>query len=80
VVWIPVVGRARDLTDAQCRGVRAIDLIYADMTITFPSSFKGQDVRVMTLRSDGIDLELAAPAQLLDIIRHRLARTAPRAS
>jgi hypothetical protein len=80
LVWVPVIGRARDLTDAQCAGVRAIDWIYADMTLWLPSSYQGENVRVMTLRSDGIDLELAAPAQLLEIIRYRLARTTPGAS
>ena len=80
LVWVPVIGRARDLTDAQCAGERAIDWIYADMTLRLPSSYKGENVRVMTLRSDGIDLELAAPAQLLEIIRYRLARTTPGAS
>jgi hypothetical protein len=75
VVWMPAIGRARDLTDAQCAGVRAIDRIYADMTLYLPSSWKGENVRVMTLRSGGTDLELAAPAQLLEIIRYCLART-----
>jgi hypothetical protein len=75
VAWVPAIGRARDLTDAQCAGVRAIDRIYADMTLYLPSSWKGENVRVMTLRSSGTDLELAAPAQLLEIIRYCLART-----
>lgn len=77
LVWMPSIGRARDLTDAQCVGVRPIDWIYADMTLTLPASFKGGNVRVMTLRSDGTDLELAAPAQLLEIIGSCLARTPP---
>jgi hypothetical protein len=80
LVWVPVIGRARDLTDALCVGERAIDWIYADMTLWLPASYKGENVRVMTLRSDGIDLELAAPAQLLEIIRYCLARTIPGAS
>jgi hypothetical protein len=80
LVWAPAIGRSRDLTDAQCAGVRAVDPIYADMTLWLPASWKGEDVRVMTLRSDGIDLELAAPAQLLEIIRYRLARATPGAA
>ena len=80
MVWVPAIGRARDLTDAQCAGVRAIDRIYADMTLLTPSSWRGEDVRVMTLRSNGIDLELAAPAQLLEIIRYCLAKTTPGAA
>ena len=74
-MWVPAIGRARDLTDARRSGVRAIDRIYADMTLYLPSSWKGENVRVMTLRSGGTDLELAAPAQLLEIIRYCLART-----
>jgi len=77
LVWLPAIGRARDLTDAQCAGVRAVDWIYTDMTLSLPSSYKGENVRVMTLRSGGIDLELAAPAQLIEIIRYSLARTTP---
>lgn len=80
LVWAPAIGRSRDLTHAQCAGVRAVDPIYADMTLWLPASWKGEDVRVMTLRSDGIDLELAASAQLLEIIRYRLARTTPGAA
>jgi hypothetical protein len=80
LAWEPAIGRARDLTDAQCVGVRAIDRNYADMTLWLPTSWQGENVRVMTLRSDGTDLELAAPAQLLEIIRSCLTRTTPGAS
>jgi hypothetical protein len=72
VVWVPLTGRARDLTSAQCAGSRQIDTTYTEMTLSLPSYYKGENVRVMTLHADGTDLELAAPARLLEIIRHSL--------
>lgn len=47
------------------------------MTLSLPSYYQGENVRVLTLHADGADVELAAPAQLLEIIRYGLARTAP---
>jgi hypothetical protein len=49
------------------------------MTLSLPSYYKGENVRVITLHAGGTDIELAAPAQLLEIIRYSLARTTPRA-
>jgi len=77
VIWVPLTGRARDLTGAQCTGGRRIDTTYTEMTLSLPSYYKGENVRVITLRADGTDIELAAPAQLLEIIRYSLARTTP---
>jgi hypothetical protein len=77
VVWAPLAGRARDLTGAQCAGGRRTDPTYTEMTLRLPSYYKGESVRVITLHADGSDIELAAPAQLLEIIRYSLARTAP---
>jgi hypothetical protein len=77
VTWEPMTGRARDLTGAQCAGDRRIDTTYTEMTLTLPSYYKGENVRVITLHADGTDIELAAPARLLEIIRYSLARTTP---
>lgn len=77
VVWVPLTGRARDLTGAQCTGGRQIDPTYTEMTLSLPSYYRGENVRVMTLRAGGTDIELAAPAKLLEIIRYSLARTTP---
>jgi hypothetical protein len=75
VAWAPLAGRARDLTGAQCTGGRRIDPTYTEMTLRLPSYYKGEGVRVITLHADGADIELAAPAQLLEIIRYSLAKT-----
>ena len=72
VAWVPLTGRARDLTGAQCTGSRQIDPTYTEMTLSLPSYYKGEDVRVMTLHAGGTDIELAAPARLLEIIRYSL--------
>lgn len=77
VAWAPFVGRTRDLTGAQCTGGRRIDPTYTEMTLRLPSCYKGESVRVITLHAEGTDTELAAPAQLLEIIQHSLARTTP---
>ena len=47
------------------------------MTLSLPSYYRGENVRVMTLRAGGTDIELAAPAKLLEIIRYSVARTTP---
>jgi hypothetical protein len=77
VIWVPLTGRARDLTGAQCTGGRQIDPTYTEMTLRLPSYYKGENVRVITLHAGGTDIELAAPARLLEIIRYSLARTRP---
>lgn len=77
VAWVPLTGRARDLTGAQCTGSRQIDPTYTEMTLSLPSYYKGENVRVITLHAGGTDVELAAPARLLEIIRYSLARTLP---
>jgi hypothetical protein len=77
VIWLPLTGRARDLTGAQCTGGRQIDPTYTEMTLSLPSHYKGENVRVITLHAGGTDVELAAPARLLEIIRYSLARTMP---
>ena len=74
VVWVPLTGRARDLTGAQCTGGRQIDRGYTEMTLSLPSYYKGENVRVITVHAGGTDVELAAPAQLLEIIRYSLAK------
>jgi hypothetical protein len=75
VVWVHLTGRARDLTGAQCTGSRQMDPTYTEMTLSLPSYYKGEDVRVMTLHAGGTDIELAAPARLLEIIRYSLGDT-----
>ena len=77
VVWVPLTGRARDLTGARCTGGRQIDPAYTEMTLSLPSYYRGENVRVITLHAGGTDVELAAPALLLEIIRYSLARTTP---
>jgi hypothetical protein len=77
VIWVPLTGRARDLTGAQCTGGRQIDTTYTEMTLSLPSYYQGENVRVITLHAGGTDIELAAPARLLEIIRYTLARTTP---
>jgi len=77
VAWVPVTGRARDLTGAPCTGRRQIDPTYTEMTLRLPSYYKGENLYVITLHAGGTDIELAAPAQLLEIIRYSLARTTP---
>jgi hypothetical protein len=77
VIWVPLTGRARDLTAAQCTGDRRIDTTYTEITLNLPSYYKGENVRVITLHAGGTDIELAAPARLLEIIRYSLARTMP---
>jgi hypothetical protein len=77
VIWVPLTGRARDLTAAQCTGDRRIDTTYTEITLNLPSYYKGENVRVIMLHAGGTDIELAAPARLLEIIRYSLARTTP---
>jgi hypothetical protein len=77
VVWVPLAGRARDLTGAQCTGGRQIDPTYTEMTLSLPSYYRGENVRIITLHAGGTDIELAAPAQLLEVIGYSLARTTP---
>ena len=80
VIWVPLTGRARDLTGAQCTGGRQIDPTYTEMTLSLPSYYKGENVRVITLHAGGTDIELAAPARMLEIIRYCLAKTTPGAA
>jgi hypothetical protein len=48
------------------------------MTLTPPGYYNGEVLAVITLHANGPDVEVAAPAQLLDVLRHSLARTQPR--
>ncbi len=74
--WVRrMTGRTIDLTGAQCTGGRKPDPGYKDMTLTLPSYYKGEIIGVMTLHANGTDMELAAPAQLLEILRYSLAGT-----
>jgi hypothetical protein len=45
------------------------------MSLTIPPSYRGENIRVVGLRLGRADVEVAAPAQLLDIIRYTLGRT-----
>jgi len=75
VLWVRrMTKRPRDLTGAQCTGERQPDPGYIDMTLTLPSFYKGENVHVITLHANGTDMELAAPARLLEILRYSLAR------
>jgi hypothetical protein len=76
VIWArSMTGQSRDLTGAQCIGERKPDLSYTDASLTLPSYYKGENLRVIKLHANGTDVELAAPAQLLEILRYSLART-----
>jgi len=75
VTWTrSMTGRSRDLTGAQVTGERRQDGL-TEMTLTLPGSYRGENVRVIQLRANGTDVELAAPAQLLEVLRYTLART-----
>ena len=77
VIWVRGnAGRVHDLTGAQCNGERQPDLGYTDASLSLPSYYKGENLRVLTLHANGTDVELAAPARLLEILRYSLARTA----
>lgn len=69
--------QVRDLTGAQCTSERRPDHTYTDLTLSLPGYYQGENVMVITLHASGTDVELAAPAQLLAIIRYSLARTSP---
>ena len=69
-------GRACDLTGAQYTGERRRDPSYTEMTLTLPGYCKGENVCVISLQAHGTDVEVAAPAQLLAVLRYSLARTA----
>jgi len=75
VTWVRrTTGRAVDLSGAQCTGQRRPDPGYKDMTLTLPGYYKGEIVGVITLHANGADLELAAPARLLEILRYSLLK------
>ncbi|HUA43347.1 MAG TPA: hypothetical protein VMA32_17360 [Streptosporangiaceae bacterium] len=69
-------GRTRDLTGAQCTGERQGDRGDATANLRLPDYYKGEDIRVITLHAGGTDVELAAPAPLLEILRYSVAKTA----
>jgi hypothetical protein len=75
VLWVRRVnGRARDLTGAQCGSERKSEPAYTEMTLSVPDVYKGENVRVLTVHVNGADVELAAPASLLEIIRYAVGR------
>jgi hypothetical protein len=49
---------------------------YTEMTLELPGYYKGENVCVISLQAHGTNVEVAAPAQLLEILRYSLARTA----
>jgi hypothetical protein len=76
VIWVRGrAGRARDLTGAVCTGERRLDPGYTEMTLTVPSSYKGEILKVLTLHTNGTDVELITQVQLLEVLRFSLART-----
>ena len=75
VVWVRrMTGQTRDLT-GECDGERQPDRGYTEMTLTVPSSYKGEILRVLTLHASGTDVELITQVQQLEILRYSLART-----
>jgi hypothetical protein len=76
LIWTRrMTGRARDLGGAQCTHERKPDLGYTDASLTLPSYYKGENLRVITLHASETDVELAAPAQLLEILLYSVATT-----
>jgi hypothetical protein len=75
VTWRRTTGGARDLTGAECTGERRTDPSYTEMTLTMPSLYQGEPLRVITLHANGKDVELVTQVQLLEILRYSLART-----
>jgi hypothetical protein len=74
-IWVrSMTGRARDLTGAECTGERRLDPGYTEMTLTVPSSYRGERLRVITLRTNGADVELVTHVQVLEVLRFSLAR------
>ena len=75
VVWMGrLTRRARDLTGAQCIGDRRPEPAFSEASLRLPAAYRGGNVRVIKLHADGTDIELAAPARLLEIILYSLAR------
>jgi hypothetical protein len=76
VVWAGrMTGRKRDLTHAQTTGSRSPDWPYRELTLRLPADYRGEHVRIMTLHLDRADLELAAPAALLEILQASIAKS-----
>lgn len=76
VVWVRrMTRRARNLTGAQCTGERRPNSLVADMTLTLPNYCQGEILGVIALCANGADVENAASAQLLEILRYSLAKT-----
>jgi len=67
-------GRERDLTGGRFISERGADLTYTEMALRVPGSWPLLSITVVTLRKDGQDVELAAPASVIEILRHALAR------
>jgi hypothetical protein len=44
------------------------------MTLSLPDVYKDENVRVLTVHVNGADVELAAPASLLEIVRYAIGR------
>jgi hypothetical protein len=75
VIWVRgVSNRATVLTGAECTGQRRLDRGYKDMTYNMPDLYKGEIIGVITLHANGADMELAAPAQLLEVLKYNLAK------
>lgn len=76
VVWVRrMTGRARYLTGAECTGERRPDPGYREMTLTVPSSYKGELLGVLTLNANGSEVEVITQVQQLEIPRYSLAST-----
>ena len=76
VIWVRgMAGRARDLTGAVCTGERRLDPGYTEMTLTVPRSYKGEILKVITLHTNGTDVELVTQVRFLEVLRFSLAQT-----
>jgi hypothetical protein len=74
VTWAPLIGRAHDLTGLQRTGDRRVDSGFTDISLSFPNAWRGEGVRVIKLHGEAADLEVVAPAQLLEILTYTLAK------
>jgi hypothetical protein len=53
-----------------------LDYLAASDRDGLPGYYKGENVGVISLQAHGTNVEVAAPAQLLEILRYSLTRTA----
>ena len=73
VIWERRRGRVHNLTGSECASERQPDWPGADRRLTLPG-YQAASIRVLALRIGGKEVELAAPNQVIEVIRYDLAR------